>query len=59
MNESILLIFAILISAGLGLYLGLTIARLKNKGDKSTLEERQKQLSYTINDLKENLRNID
>ncbi|WP_250434475.1 DNA recombination protein RmuC [Hanstruepera flava] len=59
MNDSIILILSILFSAGLGAYIGITISKLKSKGDKSTLEERQNQLSNTINDLKENLTKVE
>ena len=59
MNDSIILILAILISAGIGAYIGITIAKLKNKSDTSTLEERQSQLTNTIHDLKENLTKLD
>ena len=55
MSDNLILILAILISGGIGAYLGMTINKLKSKSDQSTLEERQNQLSNTINDLKENL----
>ncbi|HZW62763.1 MAG TPA: DNA recombination protein RmuC [Flavobacteriaceae bacterium] len=59
MNDSLLLILAILISAGIGAYLGLTISKLKNKSDKSALEERQHQLNNTISELKENVTKLE
>lgn len=59
MNDSIILILAILMSLGLGAYIGMTISKLKSKSDKSTLEERQNQLSNTISELKENLNKIE
>ncbi|WP_223034993.1 DNA recombination protein RmuC [Hanstruepera marina] len=59
MNDSIILILSILFSAGIGAYIGITISKLKSKGDKSTLEERQNQLSNTINELKENLAKVE
>ncbi|WP_104734091.1 DNA recombination protein RmuC [Hanstruepera ponticola] len=59
MNDNIILILAILISGGIGSYIGITITKLKSKSDKSTLEERQNQLSQTINDLKENLSKVE
>ncbi len=55
MNDNITLIIAILISGGIGAYIGMTIAKLKSKSDQSTLTERQNQLSLTIEGLKENL----
>jgi len=59
MNDNIILIFAILISAGIGGYIGMTFAKLKHKGEKSTLEERQNQLNLSISELKENLHKIE
>ncbi|MFC4721300.1 DNA recombination protein RmuC [Geojedonia litorea] len=59
MNDSIILILAILISGGIGAYIGMTISKLKSKSDKSTLEERQHQLTNTIHELKENLNKLD
>ena len=55
MSENLILIISILISAAIGGYIGMTIAKLKSKGDKSTLEERQNQLQNTIRELKENI----
>jgi len=52
MNDTLLLFIAILISAGLGAFIALKFAQLKNKSDKSTLEERQLQLNTTISELK-------
>ena len=40
MNDVIILIVSILISAGIGAYIGITIAKLKNKVEQSILEER-------------------
>src|SRR5690606_20997929 len=59
MNDSLLLILAILISAGIEAYLGITISKLKNKSDKSALEERQHQLNNTISELKENVTKLE
>ena len=53
MNDNLILILSILISGGIGAYLGMTITKLKSKGELSTLEERQKQLSQTIDNLKQ------
>ncbi|MGK0252912.1 MAG: DNA recombination protein RmuC [Mariniflexile sp.] len=55
MNDNIILILAILISGGIGAYIGMTITNLKSKSNQSTLEERQNQLNITINELKQNL----
>ena len=53
MNETLILFIAIIISAGIGAYIGLKFGQLKSKSDKSTLEERQLQLNNTINELKQ------
>ena len=52
MNDNIILILAIIVSAGIGAYLGMLFTKLKSKSEKSKLEERQNQLGYTINELK-------
>lgn len=59
MNESIILILAILVSGGIGVYIGKTISKLKSKGEQSTLEERQNQLNITINELKSSIENLE
>lgn len=59
MNDNIILIFAILVSGGIGAYIGMTITKLKEKGEQSTLEERQSQMQSTIDELKINLDKID
>ncbi|WP_040253538.1 DNA recombination protein RmuC [Psychroserpens mesophilus] len=55
MNDSIILILAMLISASVGAYFGMLFIKLKSKSEQSTLEERQNQMSATIEDLKLNL----
>lgn len=55
MNDNLILILAILISATIGGYLGILFSKLKNKSEKSALEERLKQTQITIDDLKQNL----
>jgi DNA recombination protein RmuC len=55
MNDTLILFIAIIISAGIGAFIGLKFAQLKSKGDKSTLEERQLQFSNTIGELKQNV----
>ncbi|WP_346881512.1 DNA recombination protein RmuC [uncultured Algibacter sp.] len=52
MNDNLILIIAILISAGIGAYLGMLIIKLKNKSEKSTLEERNSNLQQQFNDFK-------
>jgi DNA recombination protein RmuC len=59
MSENLILILAILISGSIGAYLGMTITKLKSKSGQSILEERQNLLTYTINELKENLNKLD
>ncbi|WP_445736890.1 DNA recombination protein RmuC [Mariniflexile sp.] len=59
MNDNLIPILAILISGGIGAYIGITITKLKSKSEKSTLEERQNQLNITINELKQNIDKIE
>ena len=59
MNDNLILILAILISGSIGAYLGMLFTKLKSKSEQSTLEERQSQMSITINDLKQNLSKIE
>ncbi|MFG6685499.1 DNA recombination protein RmuC [Mariniflexile sp. HNIBRBA6329] len=59
MNDNLILILAILISGGIGAYIGMTITKLKSKSEQSTLEERQNQLNITINDLKQTVDKIE
>src|SRR5690606_27258654 len=59
MNDNLVLILSILLSGGIGAYLGMTFSKLKSKGEKSTLEERQNQLNNIIIDLKENVSKIE
>ncbi|MBO3098873.1 DNA recombination protein RmuC [Gelidibacter pelagius] len=50
MNDSIILIISILISGGIGAYIGITITKLTNKGEQSTLEERILNLQQQLLD---------
>lgn len=59
MNDSIILILAIIISGGIGAYLGMLFIKLKSKSEQSTLEERQNQMASTIADLKQNLSRLE
>jgi DNA recombination protein RmuC len=59
MNDSIILVLAILVSALIGGYIGMTITKLKSKSTQSTLEERQNQMNQIIDDLKQNLSKIE
>jgi DNA recombination protein RmuC len=59
MNDNLILILAILISGGIGAYIGMTITKLKSKSDQSTLEERQNQMHSTIDELKQNVDKIE
>ncbi|OYX24823.1 MAG: DNA polymerase V [Flavobacteriales bacterium 32-35-8] len=59
MNDNLILILAIIISGGIGAYIGITITKLKSKSEQSTLEERQNQMGLTINDLKQTLSKIE
>jgi len=59
MNDNLILILAILGAAIIGAYLGMLFTKLKSKSEQSTLEERQNQMSFTIDDLKDNLTKIE
>ncbi|MFP4845740.1 DNA recombination protein RmuC [Winogradskyella sp. PE311] len=59
MNDTLILLIAIIVSAGIGAFIGLKFAELKSKSDKSTLQERQHQLNNSINDLKNNVEKIE
>ncbi|WOD44274.1 DNA recombination protein RmuC [Hwangdonia lutea] len=59
MNDNVILIIAILISGGIGAYLGMLFTKLKSKSEQSTLEERQNQMHQTIDELKQNLSKIE
>ena len=59
MNDNLILILSILVSALIGAYLGMLFTKLKSKSEKGILEERQNQLSNTINDLKQTLEKIE
>jgi len=53
MNDHLLLILAILMAAGIGAYIGMTISRLKSKGEQSALEERIFNLQQQLQDTKQ------
>lgn len=59
MNDSLILIIAILIAAGLGTYIGIIFTKLKNKSEQSTLEERQNQMTSNIEELKQHLNKVE
>lgn len=59
MNDNLILIIAILISGSIGAYLGMLFTKLKSKGEQSTLEERQNQMTLNIEELKQNLIKIE
>jgi DNA recombination protein RmuC len=52
MNDSIILIIAILISGGIGVYIGITISKLKSKSEQSTLEERNSNIQQLLDNSK-------
>ena len=52
MNDNIILILAILISAAIGGYLGMIFTKLKSKSEKSTLEERNINLKNQFDEFK-------
>ncbi|MCF6295295.1 MAG: DNA recombination protein RmuC [Flavobacteriaceae bacterium] len=49
MNDNLILILAIIISAGIGGYLGMLFYKLKSESKKSALEERENLLSQNLN----------
>ncbi len=53
MNDHLLLILAILVCASIGAYIGMTISRLKSKGEQSALEERILNLQQQLHDTKQ------
>jgi len=59
MNESLILILSILIAAAIGGYFGMLFIKLKSRSEKSTLEERQNQMNFTIADLKDSLNKVE
>ncbi|MBR9915052.1 MAG: DNA recombination protein RmuC [Algicola sp.] len=59
MNDNLILILAILISGGLGAYIGMLFIKLKSKSEQSTLEERQHQMTTTIDELKKQLSRLE
>lgn len=59
MNDNLILILAILISASIGAYIGMLFSKLKSKSEQSTLKERQNQLKSAIDELKQNLSKIE
>ena len=59
MNDNLILILSILVSASIGAYLGMLFTKLKSKSEKSTLEERQNQLNNTIEELKASISNLE
>lgn len=59
MIDSLIILVTVLVSAGIGAFIGITISKLRNKGEQSTLEERQHQLQLSIEGLKENLLKVE
>ncbi|ALJ06417.1 DNA polymerase V [Pseudalgibacter alginicilyticus] len=53
MNDSFITILTIIISAGIGAYLGMLFNKLKSKSEKSTLEERNTNLQQQLTDFKQ------
>ncbi|WP_417875920.1 DNA recombination protein RmuC [Winogradskyella sediminis] len=52
MYDTIILFIAILVSAGIGVFIGQKFSQLKSKSDKSTLEERNANLQQQFNEFK-------
>ncbi len=59
MNETLILILIVFISAGIGAYIGIVINKLKSKSQQSTLEERLNQTTNTINGLNQSINQLE
>lgn len=59
MSDLIIQIVAVLIFAALGFFLGTYFNKLKSKSEQSTLEERQNQMTHTIEELKQTLGKVE
>ncbi|MBO3116029.1 DNA recombination protein RmuC [Winogradskyella sp. DF17] len=59
MSDTLILFITIIVSAGIGAFIGLKFAQLKSKADESTMEERQLQLNNTISQLNENINKVE
>ncbi len=59
MNDNLILILTIILSAAIGAYLGMLFVKLKSKGDQGTLEERQNLMANTIEELKQNISKLE
>lgn len=59
MNDNLILILSILIAGVIGAYIGMVITKLKSKSEQGSLQERQNQLSTTINELRDNLAKLE
>lgn len=55
MNDNLILFISILVAAAIGAYIGMLVVKLKSKGEKSALEEREQQLHQTNSSLKESI----
>lgn len=59
MSNTLIILLSILVSAGIGIYLGLLISRLKHQSQTGILEERHSQLSLAVDELKKNLKELE
>ncbi|MCF8274332.1 MAG: DNA recombination protein RmuC [Flavobacteriaceae bacterium] len=59
MNNNLIIILTIIISGGIGAYIGMTISKLKSKSSLSSLEERLNQMQLTHEDLKQTLNKVE
>ncbi|WP_111306933.1 DNA recombination protein RmuC [Confluentibacter sediminis] len=59
MDNNLIIVLTILISGAIGAYIGMTFTKLKSKSEQSTLEERQNQMTNTINELKQYVNKIE
>lgn len=59
MNDTLILVLTIIVSAAIGAYIGILLAKIKSKSEQSIWEERQNQLNNTIHELRNTLEKIE
>ncbi|MEM9680111.1 MAG: DNA recombination protein RmuC [Bacteroidota bacterium] len=59
MSDNIILFISILISGAIGAYLGIKFSQLRNKGDQSALEEKQRQLEASVEQLGSTIKTLE
>lgn len=59
MNDNLILILAILVSAGIGAYIGITIAKLKGRSELGAFGEREQHYNQVISELRKDITKIE